>query len=325
MSPTVNVCRVGWGTGEHMVLRIVFTRDDLSRVRVAEHPHPLWELVLGINTLQSHTAPDRFRPWRASADPGPIAELTPPGTSFPDFLTPPLDDADIEAHFDAMLRLAKTSIRKDLELTYGSTVPSWASEAHETGRLDGLVSSLRAFHDTALRPRWPELAGQVEADRALRARQLLRTGVDGLLTGLHPSIRWRYPVLEADYLFDHTIRLEGRGLTLVPASFCWGAPVTLVDPAQPPVLVYPCAPIGRDDSLATLLGSERARVLTELRVASSAAQLAVRLGVPRSKVTTHLEVLHDAGLLTTVRAGPIVRHTLTRLGHSLLGTERKNS
>ncbi|WP_143047220.1 ArsR/SmtB family transcription factor [Amycolatopsis xylanica] len=303
-----------------MVLRIVFTRDDLSRVRVAEHPHPLWELVLGINTLQSRTAPDRFQPWRASADAGRIAALAPPGTSFPDFLTPPLDDADIEAHFDAMLRLPKDSVRKDLELTYGSTVPDWAWDAHDTGRLDGLVAGLRDFHDSALAARWPEVRRAVEADRAMRAKQALSTGVDGLLSGLHPSIRWRYPVLEADYLCEHTIHLRGRGLTLVPASFCWGAPVTMVDPEQPPVLVYPCADLVQADTLGRLLGPERARVLTELRVASSATQLAIRLGVPRSTIRAHLAVLHDAGLLTTRRAGPHIRHTLTRLGHSLLGS-----
>lgn len=300
-----------------MVLRIVFTRDDLSSVRVAEHPHPLWELVLGINTLQCHTAPERFQPWRASADAGRIAA---PGTSFPDFLTPPLDDADIEAHFDAMLRLPKHSVRKDLELAYGSTVPDWAREAHDTGRLDGLVTGLRDFHKSALLTRWPDVRRAVEADRALRASEALSAGVDGLLTGLHPSIRWRYPVLEADYLCDHTIHLRGRSLTLVPASFCWGAPVTLVDPEQPPMLVYPCADLGPSSTLGRLLGSERARVLTELQVASSATQLVVRLGVSQSTVWAHLEVLRDAGLLTTRRAGQSVRLTLTKLGHSLLGS-----
>lgn len=35
---------------------------------------------------------------------------------------------------------------------------------------------------------------------------------------LHPSIRWRAPVLEADYSVDCAIDLGGRGLTIVPAT-----------------------------------------------------------------------------------------------------------
>src|SRR5438876_12229110 len=42
----------------------------------------------------------------------------------------------------------------------------------------------------------------------------------------------RYPV-------HRDLRLDGRGLRLVPSFFCRGTPVALADPELPPTLVYP--------------------------------------------------------------------------------------
>ncbi|MFC8665453.1 hypothetical protein [Streptomyces sp. NPDC057199] len=86
-----------------------------------------------------------------------------------------------------------------------------------------------------------EPSGLVGADRAVRAREMLRGGVEALLSTLGPSLRWRPPHLEAEYPLDRELRLDGRGLLLVPSVFCWQAPITLTDPRLPPVLVYPVA------------------------------------------------------------------------------------
>jgi DNA-binding transcriptional ArsR family regulator len=320
-----------------MVLRIVFSGADLGRVRVARRAHPSWELVLSVHNLQARGLPGRYQAWRRSvcaATPpearrrlNAAAALVPAG-SFPDFLTPHVEEADVAAHFEAMLSLPAQDVRADLTRTFSAgRIPYWARETHRAGTLADVVAALQRYHELALRPYWPELHGVVDADRAERTRLLADQGVDGLLGSLHPSIRWRHPVLEADYPVDRTLELNGRGLTVVPAHFCWGAPVTLIDPELPPVLVYPaggelpgedhCG--DRAQALGRLLGGTRARLLAELAIGASTSGLADRLQISAAAVSQHTGVLRAAGLVTTNRAGPSVHHRLTSLGRDLLG------
>ncbi len=60
-----------------------------------------------------------------------------------------------------------------------------------------------------------------------------------LLEGLRPFAHWNPPYLDVDYPVDRELRLEGRGLMLVPSYFCWRRPMALADPGLDPVLVYP--------------------------------------------------------------------------------------
>jgi DNA-binding transcriptional ArsR family regulator len=154
---------------------------------------------------------------------------------------------------------------------------------------------------------------------------LLGQGVDGLLSNLHHSIRWSNPTLAADYPYDHSIDLAGRGLTLVPAHFCWGAPVTFIDGELMPVLVYPAdgglVEIQRAsaaDRLGRLIGGTRARLLAEVELASSTTRLAHQLNISAPAVSQHIGVLRAAGLVCTTRTGLSVRHALTPLGRDLL-------
>ncbi len=319
------------------MLRIVFGGADLGRVRVARRVHPSWELILSINSLQARGLPGRYQAWRRSvcaATPpedrrklSVAAVLVPAAGSFPDFLTPDVEEADLEGHFEAMLSLPAQTVRTDLVRTFRrGRIPHWAAKVHRDGTVRDVVGALREYHDLAVRPHWPAMHSVVEADRAERARLLADHGVDRLLGSLHPSIRWRHPVLETDYPVDRTLELDGRGLTVVPAHFCWGAPVTLIDPELPPVLIYPAGgqlptgdPADRAHALGKLLGSTRARLLAELAIGSSTSALAGRLQISAAAVSQHTGVLREAGLLTTNRAGPSVLHRLTPLGRDLLG------
>jgi hypothetical protein len=40
-----------------MTLRLVFNRDDLARVRLAEAPDPMWELVLSVHLAGERRLP----------------------------------------------------------------------------------------------------------------------------------------------------------------------------------------------------------------------------------------------------------------------------
>jgi DNA-binding transcriptional ArsR family regulator len=250
--------------------------------------------------------------------------------NFPDFFTPPLVETDVEAHWDAILSLPKQAMRDDLCRTFRRyPAPPWAYRLYEDGRLGEVVGVLRDYHELVVEPSWREMYQQVETDRARYARRLLAGGVEGLLQGLHSSIRWRNPVLEADYPVDLTVDLAGRGLVLVPAHFCWGAPVTFIDGDQPPMLVCPSGDEVRGsigpgsiddgiDRLGSLLGATRARLLTELTTSGTTTELARRLDISQAAISQHTRVLREAGLVTTCRFGSAVRHALTPLGHNLL-------
>ncbi|MGW7531071.1 ArsR/SmtB family transcription factor [Amycolatopsis sp. NPDC054798] len=318
---------------------MIFTAEDLCRVRVAGATHPTWELILSLNSLQDPHVPLEHRGWRetvlAGARRSPArwrclkaaAALVPAG-NFPDFLTPALDERDVGAHFDTILSQPKAALREDIVRTFARhrRVPRWARTVYADGDTRGVVHALREYSDLVLEPTRPILDRRVESERARYAEHLLSGGVEALLGNLHPSIRWHRPALEADYPRDHTVALAGRGLDLVPAHFCWGAPVTFIDAAQRPMLVCPATGLvpheplaAREDQLTGLVGRTRARLLCELAADASTTALAARLGVSPAAVSQHTKTLRTAGLITTTRAGVGVHHSLTPLGRAFLG------
>lgn len=154
-----------------------------------------------------------------------------------------------------------------------SGAPAWSQGlADQRGRKE-FVRTVRTYYDVAILPHSDHIQAHIDADRSVRARALLDGGTDGLLAGLRPYMRWRYPVLEVDYTEDRDLYLRGRGLTLVPSYFCWGGPVSLADSGLPPVLAYPLrheAPRTDTDTagaqeprapLSALLGTTRAVIL----------------------------------------------------------------
>ncbi|GAA2922697.1 hypothetical protein GCM10020221_18540 [Streptomyces thioluteus] len=139
-------------------------------------------------------------------------------------------------------------------------------------------------------------------------------------------MRWRAPVLEADYPVDRDLYLNGRGLLLVPSFFCRGNPVALQNPDLAPVLVYPArhasesAPpvAAAPRSLGKLVGHTRSAVLGSIGGGCTTSELARRVGVSAASASQHAGVLREAGLVLTLRHGSAVLHTLTPLGAALL-------
>ncbi|OKJ33333.1 ArsR family transcriptional regulator [Streptomyces sp. CB01580] len=190
--------------------------------------------------------------------------------------------------------------------------------------LGRLADALRAYHRAAIEPYWPHIRSSVEADRAVRGRALLDGGTEELLASLPPMIRWRPPVLEADYPFDREIHLNDRGLLLQPSYFCRVTPVVYRDQRLPPVLVYPVthsrAPVFAEPGpwLGRLLGNTRSTVLRVIGNGCTTSELALRAGISLASASQHACVLREAGLIHTLRHGSSVLHTLTPLGGSLL-------
>lgn len=307
----------------------------------------MWETILSFHRLRDRRGSSVFGKWRTESrtrlngEARLLSAVVPLRGYFPDFLTPCQEGAEpfgLDVGMEALRDTPADRLHGDLALLAesrpavvrargGGGSPTALLDTLAEGRtepLGRLIAALRGYHRAAVEPYWPHIQASVEADRALRGRALLDGGADELLATLPSMIRWRAPVLEADYPVDRELHLDGRGLLLQPSFFCRGTPVVYRDPHLPPVLVYPVthsgAPAfaGPGPWLGRLVGHTRSAVLQAIDKGCTTSELARRTGVSLASASQHACVLREAGLVLTLRHGSSVLHTLTPLGASLL-------
>ncbi|MFS8097963.1 winged helix-turn-helix domain-containing protein [Lentzea alba] len=312
------------------MLRLVFNRDDLQRVRIAAAPDPMWETVLSLHRLRDRRPGPRHEEWarrvRHRTDAGWLStlfDLVPRRGGFPDFLTPGDQVTALDEGCEALAGTARHSLRADLEAVFTGHVPTWVRALADGDRdqLLGVVGATRGAYSALVAPFGHEVRAAVAADRATRLHRLSTEGVGGLLQSLPGVIGWDGRTLALAYPATRTVPLAGRGLMLIPSLFCRGAPVTLIDPDRTPVLVYPAAGPQRapdSASLVALLGRTRADCLSALRTMYNTSQLAERLGTSVGTASKQAAVLREAGLVSSLRDGGTVWHELTPLGADLL-------
>ncbi|MFY1619435.1 winged helix-turn-helix domain-containing protein [Micromonospora sp. WMMD736] len=330
------------------MLKIYFSGEDILRTRVAPAADPVWELVLSLHALQGRNRDPLTSAWRHTVTRGlrrDIASdqlrllfaLNPPRGYFPDFLTPYASVEGFEAGLEAVRSTPVEVLQRDLALVAAENqLPASAAALArgDVATLRHLSDSMEQYRALAISPYWSRIQAAVAADRNRRARALLDGGVEGLLTSLRPTMRWAGGVLEVrDYPHSRELHLDGRGLLLVPSFFCAPTPVALLDPALPPVLVYPVdrlgglaaadgeastATGGGRDSLAALLGRTRAAVLQASDDGCTTGEMARRLDISPAAASQHATVLRNAGLLVSHRDRNTVLHTLTPLGRAVL-------
>ncbi|MFE7109553.1 ArsR/SmtB family transcription factor [Streptomyces sp. NPDC057575] len=320
------------------MLRIHFTTEDLTRIRIVRSPDPLWEVAFSLHRLQSTRGRWAFAEWHRAAR----LELigTPLGTAvrksllqvlprasyFPDFLTPPEAEEGLDAGCAAILDTPPDRVRLEVEtLDRIVGAPAWAARLTERKPREELVRILRAYHAAVIAPHHDRIRARIDGERAVLARAVLDDGLNGLLAGLKPGMHWRPPVLEVDYADDRDLYLDGRGLRLAPSYFCWHRAVTFADPGLGPVLLYPLhrtrdpdPRLPRDVSLGALLGRTRAAALRTAGLGATTSELARALGVSPATATHHTSVLRDAGLISSRRYANTVLHTVTPTGAALL-------
>lgn len=319
------------------MLRIHFTAEDLRRTRIAGEPDPLWEVLLSLHLVQSKHGQVVYGPWRRSTrsaahrgDLQLLWELAPPVGYSPDFLTPNDAGPRLEQALDRLAVTPRARIRTQLNyfVTRQGTT-RWIRElvSAEAATMRRLSRAVESYYRTALEPYWPSIRKHVVADRARRVQQWTSQGIDHMLSGLPPGIRWNPPVLEVADFVDTDLYLDGRGLVLQPSFFCWQTPTKLRDPDQQPVLVYPTQPApgaiyrqwsGRPAKLVALLGQTRAAALEATVSGCTTTELASACGVSLPAASQQAKVLRDASLISTRRVGEGVRHEITALGLSLL-------
>ena len=162
---------------------------------------------------------------------------------------------------------------------------------------------------------------------AWRGRLIAEQGLQAALTSLHPSLHWQEATLEVHVPKTASLRLNGKGVTLLPSAFWTGRPLFGVHTDGSALMVYSAlspVPLVDDESsadpLGELLGRTRAAVLALAVAQRSTGELARELGVSAASVSVHARTLRGAGLLVSERSGKSVRHSVTPLGDRLLAS-----
>lgn len=336
------------------MLRIHFTAEDLAKTRLLTTYGPIAEAMFSVGALRSR--PDvMFNGWRRQLGAGryrwagqlgavignpPVLDLFTligPTSSSKEgsvalLSTPP---RALRAEVDAAAR----HVRRFPDISpIGPAAVDWISRLptdHEART--SLAIALHRCYTTAVEPYWEAIRAHLDAETAVRTRDLVTGGVAHLLSNLGPQLQWCEGALEIPLGRPVEVHLRGRGLVIVPAVFCRkvaGPYVSLVDHDTPAVLFYPAlrelpdalhlwAPAadrsnGRNAALPGLIGATRAAALRIISNGCTTTELARRLRVSAATASYHASVLRDAKLITTRRHGSAVLHTIKPLGAALL-------
>jgi len=129
----------------------------------------------------------------------------------------------------------------------------------------------------------------LEGDVLKRAQALAFGGPEALFDDLHPTVRYRDGLLEAEKPFQiEGVVPGGRGILLVPCAFAWPKLCAIVEEPWQPSLVY--APRGAaklwvsspshvEEALVAALGLGRASALKGLAIPRTTTDLARQLGL----------------------------------------------
>lgn len=325
-----------------MSVQLLAGTEDLMRCRFAVSP--LWETAAAVRTLADPRRGAYHQPWlRKTArqfDPAaiaPLLALLPRSGYTPDFLTPPPPGPlwDIDRELDRVAATPVSQVVTEVTRSLGSPPPGHAPVpaaiqarllADPACTLRELVEILRACWELLVAPQWPRLRGLLDADIITRSRHLADGGLQRLLVGLHPAVRWADGAVHVDSPGRVTRHLNGSGLLLMPSAFIWPALTVLTEQPWQPTIIYPVhgiaglwqAPARRaPQALRNLIGRTRAELLAGVAEPASTIALAQAHGLSPATVSGHLSALRDAGLLVSRRAGRTVLYERTPLGTAL--------
>ena len=322
--------------------RIHLTTADLARVRLMPTLGPMAETLFSLRALRGRSDEAMFGHWRHGVRAslgqrfGILAAIAPVRLPCLDLTTLGGPGRELADSGEGLLASTRQAVTLELDFyasRHGHVPAVLRPLADDLTARRELLDTLGAYHRLAIGSRWSRIRSHLDADRAQRGTVMLDTGVDGLLTTLHPSVRWQDSVLHIHNACkpDVEFHLDGRGLLLVP-SFFLRSPVVMYDPEVPEncTLVFPAqldidhvadvwANTEPGRALANLLGRTRALVLTAIAdgVATTGA-LASLAGTSSAAASQHTAILREAGLIITRRYRNTVRHSLTQTGLSLL-------
>ncbi|WP_437085594.1 ArsR/SmtB family transcription factor [Streptomyces sp. enrichment culture] len=316
------------------MLRVHFGAEDHTRIRFAARPAPLQELHAALTTAMARSGGPLFGPWHGRilrslpAASSPLADLVPAGRppSFLDVLGDTLADG-----FEQIRATSPVLVRSELARVYGPAPVPHGIRGLYTGDERAwrtLRRAQQAAWEAVLAPVWSVVQDLHRAEFARYALTAAEHGAAAALTGLAPGSRLRSGVWEwPDAAPARDVRLDGRGLVLLPTFHHPAGPLLQDAPGRPAVLAYPAGPglppaaggpLGTE-ALAAVLGRTRWDALRLLAEPHTTTSLARALRVSNATASSHAAALRSAGLATTTRAGRSVIHQRTALGTLVAG------
>jgi DNA-binding transcriptional ArsR family regulator len=312
------------------MLRVPFSTEDLLRTRFAPEPAPLLELSAALAVLQCRDA--LFERWRRRARATlpraarPMLELVPATAASPLFLDP--FSEGLEDGMDTVLSAPQAVVEQELTRVFADRrATSFVKGLRDGDRevRDSLAEAMRAAHRALLSDQWPRIQAGYRAEVSLRSRIFAEHGVRGVLTSIYDGTSWDGNILQIPVESQLRIDLAGLGVTLLPSMLWRGRPMFARHPDGSLLIFYAAVtplPLLDGDlggsSLAALLGTTRATMLTLAATNPTTTELARQTDVSAPSASAHTKVLRECGLITTKRDGKAVRHALTALGEQLL-------
>ncbi|TDW24280.1 winged helix-turn-helix domain-containing protein [Kribbella kalugense] len=282
-------------------------------------------------------------PWRravrhavAPANYAAMAPIVRPGESVsPDFIVPlePVGDVPVRDQVEQLRESSFESLLTDLDSEYGRRVPpQWQAVARAPrtwgNNLAGAVSDAWAELD----PAWRGAQRLLEREVNRVGTAVVRGGLDGLLTTIHPRITYEPGRLTMADPDPARYDLAGRRLVLVPMIAGRNAMITrFTSGPEAQWVAYPVPGIdtlwnGRGtvgtesdgDVLSLIVGQRRASILRALRTPMTMQQLARVLECSQSTITYHCDQLHIADLIRRERHAQQMWGTRTERGDRIV-------
>lgn len=317
------------------MLSVQFSATDFARVCFSPFPAPLVELKVSLMMSRRQDGEVLFGRWRR----GLRREL--PHTTRPlwdlvsAYLGPAFIDPvsqTLEEGLSAVRQTPPELVADGVRWVYRmrrDPVPAWLGQlmdgSQESWRL--LDRALRDAYAGALERSWPAIADLHRAEFSRYALLAAESGVGAALTSLAAGSQLRSGTWRLPAPYQRKIRLDGRGLLLLPTFHWTDVPLALDlpgQPGQPVLLVYPAGPgapvlEAGTDALPVILGQTRARVLRLLAQQHTTTEVARLAGISMGSASGHTSALRQAGLVATVRDGSAALHHRTPLGTLLVG------
>lgn len=262
----------------------------------------------------------------------PLFALVPSCSYIPDFLmpVPPSSGGDVETELAQVRATPVARARAESERCLTGRVsiePDVGRQLRSRDVVERLSDQIEILWEASLAPWWPRIRDVLDRDILRRSHALARGGLAEVFEDLRHLITLDGRSLLVRHRLTRTRRLLGDGLVLLPSAFVWPRVMAALDTQGPIGLRYPARGIGtiwldrrsaHDGSLASLIGTTRADILSALDEPAHTTGLATTLARSPGNVSDHLAVLHSSGLIAKTRSGRRVLYSRTNLGDALV-------